>query len=126
MAPGAVERRGVSMSVYQSFSYSPTDLAEQLTGASHDTLAWMYKNEYITQEEYDTLLGRLVVMAVPNKKGYGRRLLEKMFGSDASENAWVFPIVEVADHYAPATPSKPKNVTKLKPKLEVVKDDTTV
>ena len=112
------------MSVYQSFSYSPTDLAEQMTSATHDTLAWMYKNEYITQEEYDTLAGRLVVMAVPNKKGYGRRLLEKMFGSDASENAWVFPIVEVADHYAPAASNKPKNVTKLKPKLEVVKDDT--
>lgn len=110
------------MSVYQSFSYSPTGMAEQLTGATHDTLAWMLKNEYITREEHDILVTRLVVMAVPNKRGFGRKLLEKMFGRDASEDAWVFPIVEIADHYAPAEPVKPKNVTKLKtkPKLEVV------
>lgn len=111
------------MSVYQSFSYSPTDLAEQLSGATQDTLAYLLKNKYITNEQYNELAGKLVVMAVPNKRGFGRKLLDYWFGTDnEEENAWVFPIVEVSNHYRPATPEKPKNVTKLKtkPKLEIV------
>jgi len=110
------------MSVYQSFSYSPTDLAEQLSGATQDTLVYLWKNKYITTEQYNELAGKLVVMAVPNKRGFGRKLLDYWFGDSEEENAWVFPIVEVSNHYRPAGSDKPKNVTKLnpKPKLEVV------
>lgn len=109
------------MSVYQSFSYSPTELAVQLSGATQDTLAYLWKNKYITTDQFNELSGKLAVMAVPNKKGYGKKLLEYFFGDHSDENAWVFPIVEVATHYAP-TANEPKNVTKLKtkPKLEVV------
>lgn len=112
---------------YQSFSYTPTDMAEQLTGATHDTLSWLKRHEYITPEEYNDLTNRLVVMAIPNKKGFGKRLLERFFGSKDDENIWVFPIVEVAGHYANHVPDKPKNVTKLKtkPKLEVVDNEKT-
>ena len=110
------------MSVYQSFSYSPTELAEQMSGATQDTLAYLWKNKYITTEQYNELSGKLMIMAVPNKKGFGKKLIEYFFGDNTEENSWVFPIVEVAMHYRPATPEKPKNVTKLKtkPKLEVV------
>lgn len=113
------------MSVYQSFTYSPTDLAEQLTGATHDTLSWLVKHQYLTQEQYNELSDRIVVMAVPNKKGFGRRLIERFFGNNKDETMWVFPIVEVASHYLPTQPEaeKPKNVSKMKPKLSVVKDD---
>ena len=114
------------MSVYQSFSYSPTELAEQLSSATQDTLSYLLKNEYITRDQYNDLAGKLVVMAVPNRRGFGRKLLDYWFGEDnKEENAWVFPIVEVSNHYKPATLEKPKNVTKLKakPKLEVVKDE---
>ena len=113
------------MSVYESFSYSPTDLAEQMSSATHDTLAYLWKNKYITTEQYNELSGKLMVMAVPNKRGFGKKLLEYFFGDSAEENSWVFPIVEVATHYRPATLEKPKNVTKLKtkPKLEIVTDE---
>lgn len=115
------------MSVYQSFSYSPTDLAEQMSAATHDTLAYLWKHKYITTEQYNELSGKLMVMAVPNKKGFGKKLLDYFFGENTDDNAWVFPIVEVATHYKSATPEKPKNVTKLKtkPKLEVVDNDKT-
>jgi len=54
-------------------------------------------------------------------------LLERFFGTKDDENIWVFPIVEVADHYRNANPNTPKNVTKLnaKPKLEVVDNEKT-
>lgn len=108
---------------YQSFNYGPTELAEQMTSATHDTLHYLVKNKYITAEQYDELSGKLMIIAVPNRKGFGRKLLEYFFGSSTEENAWVFPIVEVAAHYKPAGTNKPKNVTKMKPKLEVVKDE---
>ena len=103
---------------YQSFSYTPTDMAGQLTGATHDTLAWLAKNKYITAEQRSELESRIIVVAIPNKKHFGRRLLDKLFGADNTEpNAWVFPIVEIADHYAPTT-AKP--APKKKPTLKVV------
>ena len=115
------------MTTYQSFNYSPTELAEQMTSATHDTLAYLWKNKHITIEQYNELMSKLMVVAVPNRKGFGRKLLEYFFGDNSEENAWVFPIVEVATHYKPATPEKPKNVTKLKtkPKLEVVDNEKT-
>jgi hypothetical protein len=103
----------------QSFSYTPTDMAGQLTGASHDTLAWLAKNKYITNEQRAELETRIIVVAIPNKKGFGRRLLDKMFGANnKQENAWVFPIVELADHYAPTDGNNP--APKKKPTLKVV------
>ena len=115
------------MSVYQSFSYTPTELAEQMSAATQDTLAYLWKNKYITTEQYNELAGKLAVMSVPNKRGFGKKLLDYWFGDNAEENAWVFPIVEVSTHYKSATPEKPKNVTKLnaKPKLEVVDNEKT-
>ena len=115
------------MSVYQSFSYSPTELAEQMSSATQDTLAYLWKHKHITTEQYNELSGKLMVMAVPNKKGFGKKLLEYFFGDNGEENSWVFPIVEVSAHYKSATPEKPKNVTrfKTKPKLEVVDNEKT-
>ena len=105
---------------YQSFSYTPTDMAGQLTGATHDTLAWLHKNKYLTEEQRSELESRIVVVAIPNRKHFGRRLLDKLFGANnKEENAWVFPIVEIADHYAP-TDSTPKPTPKKKPTLKVV------
>jgi len=104
----------------QSFTYTPTGMAEQLTGATHDTLAWLAKHQYITNEQRAELESRIIVAAIPNHKGFGRRLLDKMFGANNTEkNAWVFPIVELSDHYAP-TDNKPKPLDKKKPALKVV------
>jgi hypothetical protein len=108
----------------QSFTYTPTDMAEQLTGATHDTLAWLAKNKYITNEQRAELEARIVVTAIPNKKGFGKKLLDKMFGTNTEENAWVFPIVEIADHYAPIGSNNPDNkvkpIAKKRPSLKVV------
>ena len=101
----------------QSFTYSPTDMAEQLTGATHDTLDWLEKNKYLTTAQRAELESRIIVAAVPNRKGFGRRLLNKMFGTSTETNAWAFPIVELADHYVP---SDNKPTTKKKPTLKVV------
>ena len=106
------------MATYQSFSHSPTELAERLTGTSHDTLSWLLRNKYITQAQYDELTNKLVVMAIPNQQGFGRKLLDRFFGTKSDKNAWVFPIVEVDPYYRNYPDSRP--APKKKPTLKVV------
>ena len=107
------------MAVYEGFSYSPTELAEMKTASMHDGMSWLLANKHITEDTYNEVTSKLVVMAVPNKKGFGQKIKQYLFGDDPSESVWTFPIVEMSQHYAPQVDDK---VTKLKtkPKLEVV------
>lgn len=109
------------MAVYESFSYSPTELAEMKTAAMHDGMFWLVANKHITLDTYNEVTGKLVVMAVPNKPGFGQKIKEYLFGAETNENSWTFPIVEVSQHYTPPEKAGDK-VTKLKtkPKLEIV------
>lgn len=102
------------------FSYTPDELSAQMTTAVHDTLHYLRDRGMITDDDVEELTNILFVTAIPNKKGFGRRILERMFSSTSRDsNAWVFPIVELDLRYnnnpEPATPIKPK-----KPELTIV------
>lgn len=106
------------MAKYEAFSYSPIELAESMTTTVHDTLTYLYRNEYITQEDYDQLSNILAVYPMPNRKGFGRKILERFFRKGDEENAWVFPIVTVDSMYTNTPANKDK-----KPNLTVVEGD---
>lgn len=94
------------------FSYTPTELAEQLTSNSHSTLHYLESRGYLTSEQVDELVNIVMVTAIPNKPGFGKRILHRMFGnSEPLGTTWVFPIVELDERYnnhpLPATPIKP-------------------
>lgn len=80
---------------YETFSYSPVELAESMTNTVHDTLIYLYNNQYINEADFEYLMGTMAVYAMPNRPGFGRRLLDRFFGSKADENAFIFPIIEV-------------------------------
>ena len=80
---------------YETFSYSPVELAESMTGTVHDTLIYLYNNQYINEADFEYLMSTTAVYAMPNRAGFGKRLLDRFFGSKADENAFIFPIVEV-------------------------------
>ena len=103
---------------YETFNYTPIELAESMTGTVHDTLTYLYRHEYITQEEYDHLSSTLAVYAMPNRKGFGRKLLERFFGKDETESAFVFPIITIDPMYANVPANKDK-----KPNLNVIEGD---
>ena len=101
---------------YETFSYTPVELAESMTSTVQDTLAYLYNHEYIDESAYDYLASTLAVYPMPNRKGFGQRLRERFFGKDETESAFVFPIIEIgSEYYSKATKGKGK------PALNVVK-----
>ena len=108
------------MSTYniETFSYSPIQLAESMTTTVHSTLDYLYRHGNISKEDYETLTNTLAVYAMPNRKGFGRRLLERFFGTSKNDDQWVFPIVSIDAAYTHEK-SKPNG----KPDLNVVEGD---
>lgn len=80
---------------YETFSYSPVELAESMTTTVHDTLVYLYNRQYISESDYEYLVGTTAVYALPNRPGFGKRLLGRLFGKNSNENSFIFPIVEV-------------------------------
>ena len=105
------------MATYQSFSHSPTEYAASLTNHTHITLDWLVNHDYITDAAWEELTGTLIVTGVQNNKTWGRKIIERFFIKDASDDAWVFPIVKL-DSRAALENDKPTKPTK--PKLEIV------
>lgn len=101
---------------YESFSYSPVELAESMTNTVQDTLIYLYNNQYLDEADFEYLSSTLAIYAMPNRPGFGRRLLDRFFGNKADENAFIFPIVEVDPHK-----HYRRNETTDKPVLNVVK-----
>ena len=102
---------------YEAFTYTPIELAATMTGTLNDTLVHLYRNGYIKQADYEYLSKTLAVYTMPNRKGFGKKLLERFFGTSENENAYVFPIVEIDPIYGNG---KPKGK---KPALNVVEGD---
>lgn len=106
------------MSSFETFSYTPIELAESMTSTVQDTLVYLYNNDYLTKEEFDELASTLAVYALPNRKGFSKRLRERFFGDTTKENSYVFPIVEIdpVHHYN-------NNAKTKKPELNVIQGD---
>ena len=101
------------------FNYDAVELAGQLTRQTHNTLAWLVNNDYITQDQDTELTESLIVTAIPNKPSFGQRVLARFFNKKSDEASWVFPIVQIDnDTRNMVAGNEPK---KGKPTLEVVK-----
>ena len=104
---------------YETFSYTPVELAESMTNTVHDTLVYLVNHQYISESDFEYLMSTTAVYALPNRKGFGSRLLERIFGKDQNENSFIFPIVEIDPNHSYG-PSKKGNG---KPVLNVVKGE---
>ena len=104
---------------YESFSFSVQEYGAELTSQSHQTLYWLNRNGYLDNEKTLHLLKHMVVVPVKNQKKFGRYLLERFFGRDASDDAYVFPItmLEERETHLEDNNSNDNN----KPTLKVVK-----
>ena len=107
----------MSETKFEQFTYTPVELAASMTGTVNDTLVYLYRHGYIKQADYENLSATLAVYPMPNRKGFGKRLLERFFGTSENENAFVFLIVEI-DPVLKGSAPKGK-----KPALNVVEGD---
>jgi hypothetical protein len=107
---------------YQSFQFTVEEYSEELTAQTHRTLDWMLNNGFIDDEAWELLTSTLVVTTIANKKGFGRRILERFFSNkDPDGKTFVFPIVQLEGWYANRIDTSPKP-NRSKPDLEVVKN----
>ena len=106
----------------QFFTFDTDQYVETLTTQTHDTLNWLVNHQYITMAQWEELTGTLVVTAIPNRKGFGLKILERFFGKRKEDNVWVFPIVKL-DAWTTANDNNTNTLPprKGKPNLEVVK-----
>jgi hypothetical protein len=82
----------------EQFSFSVSEYGAELTAHSHQTVYWLHRQGYLNDEQTLDLLKRMVVVPIKNEKKFGQRLLERFFGKDSSDNAYVFPITLLEDH----------------------------
>jgi len=101
----------------ESFNHSIDEYAVELTSHSHQTLYWLHRHGYLSDEQTVDLVSRMVVVPVRNVPKLGERLLARFFGPKNNENSFVFPITLVDD----LDEEVPRN--KGKPILEIVKND---
>ena len=97
----------MSTQKFETFSYTPIELAASMTGTVNDTLVYLLNHGYIKEADYNYLTNTLAVYPMPNRKGFGKKLLERFFGKDENENAYVFPIVEIDPVYTKEGRRKP-------------------
>ena len=78
------------------FDFNPTQLAERFTSISHRTVYHLYEKGMITEEQCNELVRTIMITAVPNRKGFGEKMIERLFNRPSdNEGTWVFPIVEL-------------------------------
>lgn len=100
------------MATFETFNYTPAELAAQLTSQTHTTLGWLLNHDYITKEQYDELTSSLVVTAIQNKPHFGSRLLARFFKKDRDGDAWVFPITQLDEYTRNIDPTPPNTKKK--------------
>ncbi len=101
---------------YESFNFSIDEYASELATQSHQTLYWLNRNGYLSNEDAEDLLSRMIVSPVRNRPRLGQRLLSRFFNKESQENSYVFPITLIDDVYENNTNSGGE-----KPSLRVVK-----
>lgn len=80
---------------FESFTYQPHELAAQFTQCTHQTLYWLYRNNYLSEQDYIDLESRLIVTPVKNEPFWGKRLLARFFDKNAGPDAYQFPIASL-------------------------------
>lgn len=82
------------MATIETFNFTATELAERYTMAAHGVLNYLLREKMITEAQAEELFGKLIVTAVPNKPGWGSKILKRLgFDAKSEENSWIFPIV---------------------------------
>lgn len=101
----------------ETFSFSPFEYGAELTAQCHQTLYWLNRNGYLSNEDTIELTERMVVAPVKNQKKFGQRILERFFNKESDDNCYVFPITLIEskeNFFEPDTGNDKPNLTVVK------------
>lgn len=110
--PQAKRKTDMSYNIEQ-FSFTVPEYGAELTSQVHQTLYWLNRNGYLDNEDAEHLLKHMIVVPIKNSPKFGSRLLSRLFGKDASDSAYVFPITLLDESETYATPGQDKPTLKL-------------
>lgn len=82
------------MATFKAFDFDLAELQEHMTFVSHQTLAWLCNEDYITEEQYEDLSERLIIVPVRNNGLYGK-IKQWMFGGDKNPDLYKFAISDI-------------------------------
>ena len=87
------------------FSFDVTEYCAALTAQHQQTLGYLLGKGFITADQYDEVMENTMVTTMRPNKRFGRRLIEKFFRKDATEDSYTFMIVEIPQIYHTKHPS---------------------
>lgn len=82
------------MTTIKTFEFDATELQERMTYHCHQTLGWLCNENIISEEQYEDLCDRLILVPVRNNTMYGR-IKEWMFGKDKNDSIYKFVICDI-------------------------------
>lgn len=101
----------------ENFTFTVPEYGAELTTQVHQTLYWLNRNGYLDNKDTEHLLKHMIVVPIKNSPKFGKRLLERFFGKDSSDSAYVFPITMLDEKETYGSPNDSED----KPTLRVVK-----
>ena len=110
--PLAKRKTDMSYNIEQ-FSFTVPEYGAELTSQTHQTLYWLNRNGYLSNEDAEHLLKHMIVVPIKNTPKFGSRLLSRFFGKESSDSAYVFPITLLDDKETYASPEQDKPTLKL-------------
>lgn len=106
---------------WQGFTFDVTEYSTALTGNCHNTVIFLHRQGYLTAEQTEELLSRMVVVPVRNTPKLGERLLRRFFKKDDKDDVYTFPIALLDHAEGVMDDTVPKR--RGKPHLEVVTNE---
>ena len=70
-------------------------LASFGTENCHMTLAYLRNQKLISVELYEELTSKIIITAIQNKKSFGRKILDRFFSKDSTQEDYAFVIAEL-------------------------------
>lgn len=75
--------------IVNHINLSVDELTARLTQVSHNTIIHLYNQGHISKEECEELLGKVIVVAIPNNSLLGK-VRDFFFGKDTKEDKSVY------------------------------------
>jgi hypothetical protein len=96
------------MSVHEQFTHSIDEFGRELLKQSQQTLFWLNRNGYLSNEDAVDLLERMVVVPVRNDQRLDQRLIKRFFKQkESTPDSYVFPITLLEEPQDNQTEDKP-------------------
>lgn len=75
--------------IINSISLNAEEMAARMTQVSHNTIRHLYNQGHISKKECEELLGKVIVVAIPNNTLFGK-VREFIFGKDTKEDKTIY------------------------------------